>query len=61
MLAQVGVKDYRHFLFEDIIAHHNDGSEVEQKYTFITTQNWNKRQRVTTKRWVIILQCKDGI
>ena len=61
MLSQVGVKGYRNFLFEDIIAHYNEGSEVEQQYTFITTKNWSKHKRLTTKRWVIIVQCKDSI
>ena len=43
IFSQVDGKGNRHILFEDIIDHHNDGSEVNNQDDFITTQNGNKR------------------
>jgi hypothetical protein len=49
MFAQVGDKGNRHVLFEEIIDHQTDGTEVKQQGAFLTTRNGNKRRRETTK------------
>jgi hypothetical protein len=60
MFAQVDDKDNRHVLFEEIIDHRTDGTEVKQQDAFLTTRNGNKRRRETTKEWEILIQWKDG-
>ena len=59
MSAQVNGEKNRHGLFEEIIDHQIDVPEMKQQYSFITTQNGNKRRRETTKGWEIIVQWKD--
>jgi hypothetical protein len=61
MFAQVDDEGNRHVLFEEIVDHRTDGSEVKQQDAFITTRNGNKRRRETTKGWEILVQLwKDG-
>lgn len=60
MFAQVDDEGNRHVLFEEIVDHRTDGSEVKQQDAFITTHNGNKRRRETTKGWEILVQWKDG-
>jgi hypothetical protein len=43
MLAQVDEEGNRHVLFEEIIDHRTDGSEVKQQDTFIATHAGTKR------------------
>jgi hypothetical protein len=60
MFAQVDDEGNRHVLFEEIVDHRTDGSEVKQQDAFITTRNGNKRRRETTKGWEILVLWKDG-
>ncbi len=60
MFAQVDDEGNRHVLFEEIVDHRTDGSEVKQQDAFLTTRNGNKRRRETTKGWEILVQWKDG-
>jgi hypothetical protein len=60
MFAQVGDKGNQHVLFEEIIDHRTDGTEVKQQDAFLTTRNGNKRPRETTKGWEILIRWKDG-
>jgi hypothetical protein len=60
MFAQVDDEGNRHVLFEEIIDHRTDGTEVKQQDSFLTTRNGNKRRRETTKGWEILIQWKDG-
>jgi hypothetical protein len=60
MFAQVDDEGNRHVLFEEIIDHRTDGTEVKQQDAFLTMRNGNKRQRETTKGWEILIQWKDG-
>jgi hypothetical protein len=56
MFAQVDDEGNRHVLFEEIIDHRTDGTEVKQQDAFLTTRNGNKRLRETTKGWEILIQ-----
>jgi hypothetical protein len=49
MFAQVDHEGNRHVLFEEIIDHRIDGTEVKQQDAFLTTRNGNQRRRETTK------------
>jgi hypothetical protein len=60
MFAQVDDEGNRHVLFEEIIDHRTDGTEVKQQDAFLTTRNGNQRRRETTKGWEILIQWKDG-
>jgi hypothetical protein len=60
MFAQADGKGKRHVLFEEIIDHRTDGTEVKQQDAFLTMRNGNKRRRKTTKGWEILIQWKDG-
>ena len=60
LFAQVDQDGNRFVLFDEIIDHRKDGSEIKQNAAFIHTSNSNKRRRETTKGWEICSQCKDG-
>ena len=60
MFAQVDDEGNRHVLFEAIVDHRTDGSEVKMQDAFITTRNGNQRRKETTKGWEILVQWKDG-
>jgi hypothetical protein len=60
MFAQVDDEGNRHVLFEEIVDHRTDGSEVKQQDAFITTRTGTKRRKETTKGWEILVQWKDG-
>ena len=49
MFAQVGQEGNRHVLFNEIIDHRTDGSEIKQDDAFITSHNGVRRRRETTK------------
>ena len=59
MFAQVDEEGNRHVLFEEIVDHRTDGSEVKQQDAFIETRTGTKRRRETTKGWEILVQWKD--
>jgi hypothetical protein len=56
MFAQVDDEGNRHVLFEAIVDHRTDGSEVKQQDAFITTRTGTKRRKETTKGWEILVQ-----
>jgi hypothetical protein len=60
MFAQVDDEGHRHVLFEAIVDHRTDGSEVKQQDAFLTTRTGTKRRRETTQGWEILVQWKDG-
>jgi hypothetical protein len=60
MFAQVDDEGNRHVLFEEIVDHRTDGSEVKQQDAFIQTRSGTKRRKETTKGWEILVQWKDG-
>jgi hypothetical protein len=60
MFAQVNDEGNRHVLFEKIIDHQTDGTEVKQQDAFLTTPNSNKRRRETMKGWELLIQWKNG-
>jgi hypothetical protein len=55
MFAQVNDEGNWHVLFEEIIDHRTNGTEVRQLNAFLTTRNGNKRRRETTKGWEILI------
>ena len=60
MFAQVDDEGNRHVLFDSIIDHRTDGTEVSIDDTFIQSKNGGRRRRESTKGWEILLQWKDG-
>ena len=58
--AQVDDEGNRHVLFDAIIDHRTDGSEVKQQDAFIHTRSGTQRRKETTKGWEILVQWKDG-
>jgi hypothetical protein len=60
MFAQTDLEGNRHVLFEAIVDHRTDGSEVKQQDAFVTTRTGAKRRRETTKGWETLAQWKDG-
>ena len=60
MFAQVDDEGNRHVIFQEIIDHRRDGTELNQQDAFITSKNGGRRRRETTKGWEILLQWKDG-
>ena len=60
MFAQVDDEGNRYVLFDEIIDHRTDGSELQQKDAIITSNNGGRRRRETTKGWEILIQWKDG-
>jgi hypothetical protein len=60
MFAQVDDEGNRHVLFDEIVDHRTDGSEVKQQDAFVTASTGNKRRKETTKGWEILVQWKDG-
>jgi hypothetical protein len=60
MFAQVDDEGNRHVLFEEIIDHRTDGSELKQQDAFITARSGTQRRRETTKGCESLVQQKDG-
>ena len=60
MFAQVDEEGNRHVLFDEIIDHRTDGSELTEEDAYITSSNGSRRRRETTKGWEILVQWKDG-
>ena len=60
MFAQVDEEGNRHVLFDEIIDHRTDGTEIKQDDAFIISPNGGRRRRETTKGWEILIQWKDG-
>ena len=51
MFAQVDEEGNRHVLFDEIIEHRTDGSEIKLDEQYITSSNGTSRRRETTKVW----------
>ena len=60
LFAQVDEEGNMHVLFDAIIDHRVDGTELQQSESFITSTNGGRRRKPTTKGWEILLQWKDG-
>ena len=60
MFAQVDDEGNRHVLFQEIIDHRVDGTEVKHDDAFIISKNGGRRRRETTKGWEVLVQWKDG-
>ena len=60
MFAQVDDEGNRHVLFDQIIDHRTDGTEIQQDDAFIISPNGGRRRRETTRGWEILIQWKDG-
>ncbi len=60
MFAQVDAKGNRHVLFDGIIDHHTDGTEIKSDKAFITSHNGGRRRKETTIGWELLVQWKDG-
>jgi hypothetical protein len=60
LFAQVDEEGNRHVLFDEIIDHRTDGSEVKQQDAFIVNKKGNKRRVETTKGWELLIRWKDG-
>ena len=60
MFAQVDTEGNRHVIFDEIIDHRVDGTEIKNQDAFIISKNGGRRRRETTKGWEILLQWKDG-
>ena len=50
----------RNFLFQEIVEHRYDGTEVKEQDAFITTLTGTKRRIDTTKGVEVLVQWKDG-
>ena len=59
LFAQVDAEGNRHGLFDEIVDHRTDGTEVKQQDAFLTTRTGTRRRRETTKGWEILVQWKD--
>ena len=60
MFAQVDAEGNRHVMFDQILDHRTDGTEVKIDDSFIKSKNGGRRRRETTKGWELLLQWKDG-
>ena len=60
LFAQVDQDGQRFVLFDEIIDHRTDGTEIKEEDAFIHMANGNKQRRETTKGWEVCIQWKDG-
>ena len=60
MFAQVDAEGNRHVLFDEIVDHRTDGTEIKLVDQYITSSNGTSRRRETTKGWEILIRWKDG-
>jgi hypothetical protein len=58
--SQVDGDGHRHVIFDAIIGHRTDGTEVIDPDAFIRSANGVKRRTETTRGWEINVQWKDG-
>ena len=50
----------RHVLFQEIVDHRYDDTEVKEQDAFTTTRTRTKRHRDMTKVVEVLIKCKDG-
>ena len=58
MFSQIYEKGNRHVLFDEIIDHRVDGSELKHMDAFLQSKNGGRRRKETTKGWELIIQWK---
>ena len=56
LFSQVDQDGRRFVLFEEIIDHRTDGTEIKEEDAFIHMENGNNRRRETTKGWEVCIQ-----
>ena len=61
MFAQVNREVNRHVLFQEIVDHRYDGTEVKEQDALIKMRTRTKGRRDTTKGVEVLFQRKDGI
>ena len=59
LFAQVDAEGNHHGLFDEIVDHRTDGTEIKQQNAFLTTRTGNRCRHETTKGWEILVQLKD--
>jgi hypothetical protein len=60
LFSQVDGDGHRQVIFDAIIGHRTDGTEIVEADAFITSANGVKRRKETTRGWEINVQWKDG-
>ena len=60
LFSQINEEGNQHAIFDSIIDHRTDGTEVLLKDSIIISKNGGRRKRETTKGWEILIQWKDG-
>ena len=60
LFSQCDEEGNRYVLFQDIVDHRTDGTEVQDKDAFIISKNGGRRKRETTKGWELLVKWKDG-
>ena len=60
MFSQVDEEGNRHVLFDQIIDHRVDGSELKHMDAFIESKNGGRCRKETTRGWELLVQWKDG-
>ena len=60
MLAKVDQDGHCFVLFDKIIDHITDGTDIKEEDAFIHMENGNKQRRETIKGWEVCIQWKDA-
>ena len=60
MFAQIDEHGNRTMLFDSIVDHRVDGTEIKIADAFIISKSGGKRRKKTTRGWEILVQWKDG-
>ncbi len=60
LFSQVDGDGHRQVIFDAIIGHRTDGTEIVESDAFLTSANGVKRRKETTRGWEINVQWKDG-
>ena len=60
LFAQVDQDGQRFVLFDKIIDHRTDGTEIKEEDALIHMANGDKQRRETTKGWEVCIQWKDS-
>ena len=59
LFAQVDTEGNRHGIFNEIVDHPTDDTEINHQDGFRTNRTWTRWLRETTKRWDILVQWKN--
>ena len=59
LFAQVDQYGNYFVLFDEIVDHRKDGSEIKQNEAFVHASNGRKRRRETKKGWEMCIKWKD--